>query len=170
MRRSYRGVRFWLENVRKEILFTKPKFYLHSSGDSGVIKKFRSKGAGSTNENFLNNLHSCSLIRSPTCSRYGVKKNVSLSENVGHALHGWSFAKNWQFVQLLNKRYCETESLLDKKNFSVSVFLFLADFFTFTKEILSGKLHFCKLISVVKDVFKMLFTWCRFAGMKSQPV
>lgn len=125
MRRSYRGVRFWLENVRKEILFTKPKFHLHSSGDSGVIKKFRSKGAGSTNENFLNNLHSCSLIRSPTCSRYGVKKNVSLSENVGHALHGWSFAKNWQFVQLLNKRYCETESLLDKKKnfrfrFSVS--------------------------------------------------
>ena len=38
MRRSYREVWFWLENVPKEILITESKFHLHSSSGSSVIK------------------------------------------------------------------------------------------------------------------------------------
>ena len=125
MRRSYRGVRFWLENVRKEILFTKPKFHLHSSGDSGVIKKFRSKGAGSTNENVLNNLHSCSLIRSPTCSRYGVKKMLVYRKMLGthcvdDPLQKIDNLSNFWTKNIVKQKVCWTKKYIFRFCFSVS--------------------------------------------------
>ena len=44
MCRSYREVRFWLENAPKQILIAESKFHLNSSSGSSVIKVNSGKG------------------------------------------------------------------------------------------------------------------------------
>ena len=75
-------------------VYLPPSIHLSSPRGFRVMKKFHS-GKGCTAKIFQKN--SYPIIRSPTCTCQGVR-NVSLSSNFAYALHGWSLAKNWQFL------------------------------------------------------------------------